>query len=88
SLLHILGLPENITTAVREHHQLINVETPCTVRDVLYFANLLADSDPQLLGGDSDAAEIASRAADRERYIDLVKEAEDDIRELRSALGA
>ena len=88
SLLHILGLPESITDAVRGHHQLINVETPCTVRDVLYFANLLADSDPQLLGGDADAAEIASRAIDRERYIDLVKEAEDDIRELRAALSA
>ncbi len=88
SLLQILGLPESITSAVRNHHQPISVETPCTVRDVLYFANLLADSDPQLLGSDADAAEINSRAADRERYIDLVKEAEDDIRELRSALGA
>lgn len=88
SLLHILGLPESITNAVRDHHQPISVETPCTVRDVLYFANLLADSNPQLLGDDADAVETSSRAADRERYIDLVKEAEEDIRELRSALGA
>lgn len=88
SLLHILGLPESITEAVRDHHQLMAVETPCTVRDVLYFANLLADDDPLLLGADTDPVEAASRAADRARYIDLVEEAEEDIRELRAALGA
>ncbi|HSG21483.1 MAG TPA: HDOD domain-containing protein [Azonexus sp.] len=88
SLLHILGLPESITEAVREHHQPINVGTPCSVRDVLYFANLLADGDPLLIGADTDPVEAESRAVDRARYIDLVKEAEEDILELRAALGA
>lgn len=88
SLLHILGLPESITEAVRDHHQLMNVETPCSVRDVLYFANLLADDEQQLLGADSDAIEMESRATDRARYIDLIKEAEEDILDLRAALNA
>lgn len=88
SLLHILGLPESITEAVRDHHQMMNVETPCSVRDVLYFANLLADDEQHLLGADSDAIEMERRAADRARYIDLIKEAEEDILDLRAALNA
>ena len=88
SLLHTLGLPDSITEAVRDHHQLMNVETPCSVRDVLYFANLLTDNSLQLLGIDTDPAETEARAADRARYLDLVTEAEDDIRELRAALKA
>lgn len=87
SLLHILGLPERITDAVRDHDRLQNVETPCTVRDVLYFANLLAGSDADWLPTPSDEQEIATRAADRERYSDLVEEAEEDIAELRAALA-
>ena len=88
SLLNTLGLPESITDAVRDHHQLQSIETPCTVRDVLYFANLLADNDPQLLEAEADPAETEARAADRARYIDLAKEAEEDILELRAALSA
>ena len=88
SLLNTLSLPESITDAVRDHHQLQSIETPCTVRDVLYFANLLADNDPQLLEAEADPAETEARAADRARYIDLAKEAEEDILELRAALSA
>ena len=87
SLLHILGLPERITVAVREHDQLLNVETPCTVRDVLYFANLLAGGDTDWHPVITDEKQLATRSADRERYIDLVAEAEDDIAELRAALA-
>jgi len=88
SLLQILGLPESITEAVRKHHQLMKVESPSSIRDVLYFADLLADDNPQLLGVDSDVIEMESRAADRARYIDLIKEAEEDIFDLRTALNA
>ncbi len=86
SLLHILGIPDRITEAVRDHDRLQNVETPCSVRDVLYFANLLAGSDVEWLPNDIPADEAELREADRERYIDLLNEAEDDIRELHSAL--
>lgn len=86
SLLHILGLPERITGAVRDHERLHNVETPCTVRDVLYFANLLASSDPTWLPIEISPTERAQREADRARFGDLVEEAEEDIRELRSTL--
>ena len=88
SLLHTLGLPQSITDAVRDHHQLQNIQTPSTVRDILYFANLLADNDPQLLDAEADPAETEARAADRARYIDLIKEAEEDIFELRATLSA
>ena len=88
SLLHTLGLPQSITDAVRDHHQLQNIQTPSTVRDILYFANLLADNDPQSLDAEADPAETEARAADRARYIDLIKEAEEDILELRTTLSA
>ncbi len=87
SLLHILGLPESITDAVRDHDQLQNVETPCSVRDILYFANLLAGCDVEWTHPLVDESEIAARAADRERYAALVEEAEEDIAELRAALS-
>ena len=88
SLLHSLGLPQSITDAIRDHHQLQSIQIPSTVRDVLYFANLLADNDPQLLDAEVDPAEAEARAADRARYIDLIKEAEEDIFELRATLSA
>lgn len=87
SLLHILGLPEQITNAVRDHDRLQNVENPCSIRDVLYFANLLAGWDSDWLPAVSDENEIAIRTEDRKRYGDLVKEAEEDINELRAALA-
>ena len=88
SLLHILGLPERITEAVRDHAQLQNVETPCTVRDVLYFATLLAGIDQPWRTDSRDEADLALREADRARYADIIKDAEDDILELRASLGA
>ena len=87
SLLHILGLPDRITDAVRDHDRLQNVENPCSVRDVLYFANLLAGWDADWLPAPVDEQEAAIRAADRDRYGDLVAEAEEDIAELRAALS-
>jgi hypothetical protein len=38
-------MPEQITDAVRDHDHIHSVATPCNVRDVLYFANLLAEDD-------------------------------------------
>lgn len=87
-LLHILGLPERITDAVREHDHLQNVETPCTVRDLLYFSNLLAGGDQEWHPNDLSEDAIALREVDRTRYADLLKEAEYDIQELHTALTA
>lgn len=87
SLLHALGIPEKITEAIRDHDRLQNVETPCTVRDVLYFANLLAGGDKEWMNKASDPETQELREADRARYLDLVEEAEDDIGDLRLALG-
>lgn len=88
SLLHALGLPDRIVEAVRDHDQpRMTAEAPCTLRDVLYFANLLAGGSFECLSGSDSIPEPESRVQDRERYADLLQEAEEDIRELRAALG-
>ncbi|WP_434513634.1 HDOD domain-containing protein [Dechloromonas sp. ARDL1] len=88
SLLHILGMPEHIIEAVRDHEHPQRVEIPCTVCDALHFANLLADDDMSWLPGPSlTPAEEATRTADRERYVDLLSEAREDIVALYASLG-
>lgn len=87
SLLHILGLPERIIEAVRDHDRLQNIETPNSLADVLYFANLLAGWDTNWAPIPDDDQEATMRMTDRERYADLVAEAEEDIAELRAALA-
>ena len=87
SLLHILGLPERIIEAVRDHDRLQNIETPNSLADVLYFANLLAGWDTNWAPIPDDDQEATMRVTDRERYADLVAEAEEDIAELRAALA-
>lgn len=88
SLLHILDLPENIIQAVCDSEQPCKAETPCTVRDVLYFAKLLAGSPQEWQAGQFSSTESERRTADQVRYADLLNEAEEDIAELRTALGA
>lgn len=88
SLLHILGLPDSITDAVRDQNQLRSIETPCSISDVLHFAKLLADTKPAWQTADHDEQQVASLEADRARYADLLLEAEEDILELRAALSA
>lgn len=87
SLLHVLGLPERIVDAVRDHTRLHNAENPCNLRDILYFANLLAGSDFEWMPGSDSPDLAAANAANRERYADLLEEAEEDIRDLRAALA-
>ncbi len=87
SLLHALGVPERIIEAVRDHDLLQNVETPCTVCDVLYFANLLAGGDLEWMEREADPERMELREADRARYQDLVDEAAEEIAKLRLALG-
>lgn len=89
SLLQALGLPDRIIEAVRDHDRPHNsTENPCTLRDVLYFANLLAGSNFEWLPGGADPAKADLVAQERARYADLLEEAEDEIRELRAALAA
>ena len=88
SLLHILGLPDSITDAVRDQNQLRSIETPCSISDVLHFAKLLADTQPAWQTACHDEQQAAALEAERARYADLLQEAEDDILELRAALSA
>lgn len=87
SLLHILGLPEHITEAVRDHDQPQNIETPSSLRDLLYFANLLATDSEYGMPTELDPSWSDKAIADRERFADLLDEANDDIIELRAALS-
>ena len=88
SLLHVLGLPERIVDSVRDHDRQHNMENPCTLPDVVYFANILAGGNYEWLQGADGAQSVEDSAAQRERYADLLEEAEDDIQELRAALAA
>lgn len=85
SLLHILALPDSITQAVHEHHQLRSVETPRSVQDVLYFAMLLAETDPLQYSPDLETQ--ATQATDRARYSHLLQEAEEHVLSLKEALS-
>lgn len=89
SLLHVLGLPDRIVDAVRDHdHLRTSDEVPCNLSDVIYFANLLAGGNFEWLRTFDGPRSVEASAADRERYADILEEAEDDIRELRVALAA
>lgn len=87
SLLHILGLPERIVVAIRDHDQLRSEDNPCTLNDVVYFANLLAGGNSEWLHGEANADEDRLVAEARERYGALLDEAALDIQELRAALA-
>ncbi|MCE1170767.1 HDOD domain-containing protein [Azovibrio restrictus] len=87
SLLTALGLPDHIISAIREHDQLKHVANPCSLADVLYFANLLAGGNFEWLGQTSGQADTEQTAADRARYADLLDEAWDDIRAIQAALS-
>jgi len=86
SLLHILGVPPSITEAVRDQSRLRDVETPCTVSDILYFSIVLAGNDLPWQTNPVPAAE--TQEANLARYADLLLEAEEDIADLRAALAA
>ena len=52
------------------------------------YCILPADADPLLIDAETDPVKVEIRAADRLRYVDLIKEAEEDILDLRNALNA
>jgi len=87
NLLHALGLTEHIIEAVRSRKNPPSSESPCTLSDALYFANLLAGDKPAwleaVIPGDTEASAQA-----RDQYAGLLEEAEDDIQELRTALAS
>jgi putative nucleotidyltransferase with HDIG domain len=88
SLLHILGLPERIVNAVRDHDHIRDLDNPCTLEDVIYFANLLSGGHFEWLSDSINPTDQATVDTVRSRYAALLEEAEDDIRELRAALSA
>lgn len=87
SLLHLLGIPAHICTAVRDQHQLENIAIPCSLSDILYFAKQLAEL-PEWQTERQSADDIALRAAHRSTYRDLLNEATSEIEELQAALSA
>lgn len=87
-LLTTLGLPVRIVDTLHDYNHLQNAENPCSLHDVLYFANLLSGSEMPWQTAPDDSIDQAVRQADTARYADLLAEARDDIRELHSALAA
>lgn len=87
SLLHILGLPESVLEAIGDQSHTPRNETPCTVRDVLFFAKVLAGGPQAWQDDHFNPAQIAEHHADLQRYTDLLDEAEEDIADLRQALA-
>ncbi len=86
SLLHALGVPERIASALRDHDCIQNIETPHSLHDLLYFANLLANGDDDWQPHINSPEQQALREIDRSRYASLVAEADDDINALRASL--
>ncbi|MBP5987783.1 MAG: HDOD domain-containing protein [Azonexus sp.] len=88
SLLHILGVPPQITDAVRDQSHGRDMETPCTLGDILYFAKQLADAKPDWQKAGALVEDSTPSEENRLRYADLLHEAEEDILDLRAALLA
>ncbi len=86
SLLYALGVPERIASALQDHDCIQNIETPNSLHDLLYFANLLASGDDDWKLGNDTPEQQALREIDRSRYAPLVAEAEEDINALRASL--
>ncbi|MDR0776125.1 MAG: HDOD domain-containing protein [Azonexus sp.] len=88
SLLHILGLPEHLTEAICDRDRRQDIEAPSSLRDILYFANLLASEPGYGVPVKTDPALAEQARASRERFADLLHEADDDISDVRAALAA
>jgi HD-like signal output (HDOD) protein len=87
SLLHALGLPKEIVESVRNDGPSRNIEAPCCIRDVLYFAGLLSTSPIEWTAETLSEEAQARREADRARFADLLEEAGEDIAQLRAVLA-
>ncbi|MDR1848937.1 MAG: HDOD domain-containing protein [Zoogloeaceae bacterium] len=87
NLLTVLDIPAHIVEAFHEHSCKRHNATPCNLSDVLYFACLLAENNCPWLSY-SSAANSPEAEADRALYLDILEEADEDIRELRSVLRA
>lgn len=87
SLLHALGLPEDIVVACQDHDQPRPVpEHPRTLGDVVYIANLMAGGHFEWLRMDFAAAD-AKRAELGPVYIELIEEAKREVAALQATLG-
>ncbi|MDR0996771.1 MAG: HDOD domain-containing protein [Zoogloeaceae bacterium] len=88
SLLAVLGMPERIVEAVRDHDQIHEVPNPETLADVLYLSNLLGGGQFEWLGVEMEATSNEALANAQARFSKPLEEAMGDIQEIRLALGA
>ena len=88
SLLHILGLPEVISDAIRDQSHRASVAAPATISNALRIATQLADSPLDWLTGQPESAGMLITDAERASYADILLEAQDDMADLRSALAS
>ena len=77
NLLAHLGLPESIVHAVATQRLACTANQPCSVRDILHFAVLLAGDDATL---------SPEECAERAPFLDLIRDAHEAIEEARHLL--
>lgn len=90
ALLSALGSPEAVLLAVQEHETDRDVTEICTLSDVLYVANKIANRaagwrDPRF-GPPADTS-ILDRIFDAETLASIIGESEEEIQSLKAALG-
>jgi len=84
TLLHALGIPEDIVNATIDHEQPRPApETVRTLADIVYVANILAGTHFELLYQDHDP-DASEAGIVRQRYADLVPEIETETREMQA----
>ncbi len=88
SLMTALGLPEHITEAVRDHDQhRPTVETPKTLGEVIYVANIIAGGLTEWAQMDAPAQQATTEEYQTPTYMELGEEIEADYAELLGALS-
>lgn len=84
TLLNALGVPESISTAIRDHDQSRPVPPlPASLSDVVYVANILAGGPDEWFLQDMAAAD-EKRNALNDGYLSLLPEIQEHAAEMRS----
>jgi HD-like signal output (HDOD) protein len=87
SLLHALGLPDEIAAATRDHdHPRQVTEVPRSLADVVYLGNLMAGGHFEWLNKDFDAADV-KKAELGEPYASMQDEVTACTKELQAVFG-
>lgn len=88
SVLHALGLPEQVAEAARDHDQPRDYEvTPRNLSDIVYIANILAGSNWEWLPNSLSQEQLDRLEKTRQCYAEIIVEGEHEIQGLLGALS-